>query len=71
VKILAAGLGNVLSASGQAAHLLLSSSGRSKCDLGPYRNGVELRAGVASADRTYLSGDVTMQVVEQETGKRA
>ena len=39
-----------------------------KCDLGPYRNGVELRAGVASADRTYLSGDVTMQVVEQETG---
>ena len=38
----------------------------SKRDLGPHRKRVELRAGIAGVDRTYLPGDVTVQVVEHE-----
>ena len=54
------------SAAGRSAHFLLLLLELSKRDLGPHRKRIELRAGIARVDRTYLPGDVAVQIVEHE-----
>lgn len=49
-----------------ARRLFVGRQVASKRDLGPHRKRIELRAGIARVDRTHLTGDVAVQIVEHE-----